>query len=48
MQHTTRDIIPFPHVPLQAEKFDQGVQLPSTGHGCGEVQEVMFIGDPAQ
>jgi hypothetical protein len=48
MQLTTRDIVPFPHVPLQTEKFDQSDQLPSVGHGCVELQAVIFIGEPVQ
>jgi hypothetical protein len=48
IQLTTRDDIPLPHVPLHVEKIVQVVQLPSTGHGCVALQDVILIGEPVQ
>lgn len=48
IQLTTRDEVPVPHVPLHVEKFDQVDQLPSIGHGCVALQDVILIGDPEQ
>ncbi|CAF4966506.1 unnamed protein product, partial [Rotaria magnacalcarata] len=45
---TIRDIVPFPQVPLQLENFVHVAQLPSIGHGCVALHDVILIGDPTQ